>query len=211
MTTTPEPPGGPGSRARSAESFEESYAAGSPPPWDIGRPQGAFSRLAAQGALVGHLLDAGCGTGEHTLLAAAAGCTAVGVDIAATAIARATAKALERGLEARFVVFDVLRLAELGEQFDTVLDCGLFHVFDDPDRTRYVEGLTAVLRPGGRYHMLCFSDRQPGDWGPRRVTEAEIRASLAGGWRIDAVEPGVLEITLDPAGAQAWLVTATRL
>jgi hypothetical protein len=24
----------------------------------------------------------------------------------------------------------------------------------------------STLVIGGRYHMLCFSDRQPGDWGP---------------------------------------------
>jgi hypothetical protein len=58
--------------------------------------------------------------------------------------------------------------------------------------------------------MLCFSDRQPGDWGPRRITEDEIRASFADGWRIDALERSSIEITLDPGGAQAWLVAATR-
>ena len=214
MTATAGPPDGsrgPLARPHGAEAFDESYAGASPAPWDIGRPQAAFARLAAGGGLVGRVLDVGCGTGEHALLAASSGCDAVGVDFAATAIDRARAKAAERGVEARFVVWDALRLAELGELFDTVLDCGLFHVFDDEDRARYVESLAAVTRRGGRYHMLCFSDRQPGDWGPRRVTEGEIRAALADGWRIDAVEPDVIEITLDPAGAQAWHVTATRV
>jgi ubiquinone/menaquinone biosynthesis C-methylase UbiE len=63
------------------------------------------------------------------------------------------------------VVCDALELPSLGENFDTVLDCGLFHVFDDEDRVRCVQSLAAVVRTGGRYRMLCFSDRQPGDWG----------------------------------------------
>ena len=192
-------------------AFDESYAGTAPAPWDIGRPQPAFARLAVEGGLVGRVLDVGCGTGEHALLAASAGCEAVGVDFAATAIDRARVKAAERGVEVRFLVWDALRLAELGEQFDTILDCGLFHVFDDEDRARYVESLAAATRQGGRYHMLCFSDRQPGDWGPRRVTEHEIRASLADRWRVEAVEADVIEITLDPAGAQAWCVIATRV
>ena len=41
--------------------------------------------------------------------------------------------------------------------------------------------------------MLCFSELQPGDWGPRRVTEEEIRASFADrGWRVDSIEPAPL-------------------
>jgi hypothetical protein len=59
--------------------------------------------------------------------------------------------------------------------------------------------------------MLCFSDRQPGDWGPRRVTEAEIRANFADGWQMDWVQPATIDITVDPAGAQAWLAGMTRL
>ncbi len=54
-------------------SWDTAYAEGSAPaPWDIGRPQPAFARLADRGLLAGRVLDAGCGTGEHTLLAAAA-------------------------------------------------------------------------------------------------------------------------------------------
>ena len=52
-----------------AHDWDSSYT-GSSPPWDIGRPQPAFLRLADAGALTGALLDAGCGTGEHTILAA---------------------------------------------------------------------------------------------------------------------------------------------
>ena len=48
---------------------EDLYA--STPPWDIGRPQPAFLALARVGAITGRVLDAGCGTGEHTLMAAA--------------------------------------------------------------------------------------------------------------------------------------------
>jgi SAM-dependent methyltransferase len=195
-------------RPRRAEDFDEMYTG--TPPWDIGRPQPAFLALADAGALQGTVLDAGCGTGEHVLMAAERGLDGTGVDLAAGAIAAAEAKARDRGLEVRFLVWDALDLAGLGQPFDTVLDCGLFHVLEDDDRAAYVESLTSAVRPGGRYFMLCFSDLQPGDWGPRRITEDEIRASFATGWRIDALEPSTIEITLDPAGARGWLLSATR-
>jgi uncharacterized glyoxalase superfamily protein PhnB/SAM-dependent methyltransferase len=194
----------------SAEAFNDSYTNSTPAPWDIGRPQPAFARLAQAGALVGRVLDVGCGTGEHALLAASLGNEALGVDMATRAIELARVKADARGIEATFLVFDALRLPELDTQFDTVLDCGLFHGFDDHERRRFVDGLAAVVRPGGRYHMLCFSDRQPGDWGPRRVTEGEIRASFAEGWTVDSIDPTVLDITIDPARALAWQVVVTR-
>src|SRR2546428_188201 len=88
---------------------------------------------------------------------------ASGVDAAPTAGARAEETAKERGPEARFLVADALDLGSLGEQFDTVVDSGLFHVFEDDDRARYVESLGRVVRSGGRYFMLCFSEHQPGD------------------------------------------------
>jgi hypothetical protein len=58
--------------------------------------------------------------------------------------------------------------------------------------------------------MLCFSDRQPGDWGPRRVTQDEIRVAFSAGWRIESIESTVIDLTGDPAGALAWQVATTR-
>ena len=194
--------------SRQPHDFEALYAG--TPPWDIGRPQTAFLELAQAGVLGGRVLDVGCGTGEHTLMAAGLGLEATGIDIAAVAIARAEGKARDRGLAARFVVWDALHLAALGEQFDTVLDCGLFHVFDDDDRARFVESLGAVMPAGARYHLLCFSDRQPGDWGPRRVSQNEIRTSFSDGWQVDAIEAATIDITIDPNGAQAWRAAVTR-
>ena len=95
-------------------------------------------------------------------------------------------------------------------KFDTALDCGLFHVFDDGERERYVDGLAEVVCPGGQFHMLCFSDLQPGDWGPRRVTQDEIRMALSAGWRIESIESAVIDLTWNSEGALAWQVAATR-
>jgi SAM-dependent methyltransferase len=196
-------------RPRQTEDFDEFYDG--TPPWDIGRPQPAFVALAETGALSGRVLDAGCGTGEHALMAAGLGLGVTGADASPKAIARAAEKAKERGLDVRFVVADARHLGSLDEQFETVIDSGLFHVFEDDDRALYVQSLAAVVRPGGRYFMLCFSEHQPGDWGPRRVTQAEIRTSFATGWRVDSIEPERLHVTFDPAGVAAWLAALTRV
>jgi ubiquinone/menaquinone biosynthesis C-methylase UbiE len=188
--------------------FEAAYT--TRPPWDIGRPQPAFASLAADGRLGARVLDVGCGTGEHVLMAAQAGCDAVGIDISTTAIRLAEAKARERGTRAHFEVGDARQLESPDERFDTVLDCGLFHVFDDEDRPPFVESLGRVLRPGGHYMMLCFSDEEPPGWGPRRVTSAEIRQTFAAGWEVETIEPTELDVTIRAEPVRSWFAAIRR-
>jgi len=190
-------------RPRRGEDFDASYA--TTPAWQIGYPQPAFQSLANSGALKGRILDVGCGTGEHALMAAAMGLDATGIDLAQAAIVAAQEKAKTRGLNARFYVWDALQLPSLGQQFDTVLDCGLFHVLEDPDRGLFAAGLRSVVQTGGQYFMLCFSDQQPGHWGPRRIAQSEIREVFNHGWRVDAIEPSRFEVRIFPEGAVAWL------
>ena len=182
------------------------------PPWDIGQPQAAFVRLADSGLLSGRVLDAGCGTGEHALLAAGHGARAMGMDLSALAIEKARGKAAERGLTARFEVADALHLERLAETFDTVIDSGLFHVFDDAGRAKYVTSLAAVIQPGGRYYMMCFSDSQPGVWGPRRVRRDEILSAFADGWAVESLTPDTF--TVNPiegtSSVAAWLAVLRR-
>jgi SAM-dependent methyltransferase len=197
------------------DRFNAMYDAG-PPPWDIGRPQPAFLQLAESGALSGRVLDVGCGTGEHALMAAAYGLDATGIDAVPRAINLAQRKAQDRGLKARFLVWDALRLPDLGEQFDTVLDSGLFHVFDDEDRARFVASLAAVIPTGGHYYMLCFSDRQPGTFGPRRVSRAEIEDAFGlPEWHIEAIDAATMDTKTMDANmddiVQAWRASITRL
>jgi SAM-dependent methyltransferase len=148
-------------------TFEALYAGQAP--WDIGRPQPAFLDVADR--ITGSLLDAGCGTGDTALYFARRGCQVTGVDFIEEPITRARRQATERGLSATFLVRDALALQDLPEVFDSVIDSGLFHVFSDEDRKRYVEGLATVLMPGGRLFLLCFSDEEPGTQGPRRVSK----------------------------------------
>jgi SAM-dependent methyltransferase len=195
-------------------SWDDAYTGSVPAPWDIDRPQPVFVRLAEEGKLSGHVLDAGCGTGEQVLLAASDGAAdALGIDLSPAAIERARAKAVERGVKARFEVGDALNLGALGSGFDTLIDSGLFHVFSDEDRARYVASLATALKPGGHLYLMCFSDRQPGDFGPRRVREDELRAAFSDGWDVESITAEGFEVKRQFMNemAQAWLAVVRRV
>jgi cyclopropane fatty-acyl-phospholipid synthase-like methyltransferase len=177
------------------------------PPWDIGHPQPEIVRLDQSGQITGSVLDVGCGTGEHVLYLAGRGFEVMGVDSAPTAIKKARAKAKQRGLDVTFVLGDALNLSIPDHRFDTVIDMGLFHVFSDEERPRFRESLERVLRPGGTYFMMCFSEKEPGDLGPRRVTQAEIRSVFTGGWRTNYIQPSTIETI--GGQAEAWLASLT--
>ncbi len=98
-----------------------------------------------------------------------------------------------------------------------MIDSGLFHVFSDEDRRRYVEGLATVLKPEGRLFLLCFSDEEPGTQGPRRVSKEELHDALAAGWAVESIKPSRFELRPDlkdlsfsQGGARAWFVVVKK-
>jgi SAM-dependent methyltransferase len=196
---------------RAGEPWDASYLDG-PAPWDTGRPQPAFARLAKEGAFAGVVLDAGCGTGENALHVASLGLHVLGVDVAPTALSLAREKAAARGIGAEFVAGDALHLDRLGRVFETVLDCGLFHTFDSDERREYVASLASATAQGGHLYVLCFSDAGPGSLGPHPVSEEELRAPFTreSGWQVVSVSPERIETRFDAQGTPAWLATIER-
>jgi cyclopropane fatty-acyl-phospholipid synthase-like methyltransferase len=194
-------------------TFESMYAGQAP--WDIGRPQEPFIDVADR--ITGSVLDAGCGAGDTALFLAQRGCKVTGIDFLEVPIQRAQRKAAERGGKATFLVKDALTLKDWTERFDNVIDSGLFHVFDDQDRRRYVKGLATVLKSGGRLFLMCFSDEEPGTQGPRRVSKEELNNAFDEGWNIESIEPVQIEVrpdlkdfTFSEGGPKAWFVVVRR-
>jgi len=184
-------------------------------PWDIGKPQPAFFDVAAQ--VTGVVLDAGCGTGDNALYFAGRGHKVTGIDFLDEPIRRAKLKAAERKLAVNFLVKDATTLKDWSERFDSAIDCGLFHVFADAARDKYVEGLATVLKPGGRLFLLCFSSEEPGAQGPRRISQKELRASFAAGWTVESITPSHFDVvpnlkdfTFSDGGPKAWIAVLRR-
>jgi len=178
--------------------FHRAYAGGDAP-WDIGEPQPEMVALDDAGVFGPRVLDVGCGTGETALFFASRGHDVTGVDAVPAAIETAQARAVERELDICFRAADVLEvLPELTGRFHAVVDVGFFHALSDEQRADFAEKLVERLAPGGVYAMLCFSDRVPGAWGPRRVSEGEIRATFSGeAWHVREVRTAGLHSAVE--------------
>jgi len=198
----------PSSTRASADATEDKHDVGGAP-WEIDRPQPAFVSLAQSQQIRGPVLDVGCGTGENALYLAGLGFDVNGVDSARAAIEMARDKARVRQVRVNFRTVDALDLACLGTTFETVIDSGLFHLFTDEERRRFLPSLAAVLRPGGTYLMLCFSDQETRE-GPRRISQAEIHSTFYTGWTINYIHSATFETRSHDGGAKAWLASITR-
>jgi len=191
--------------------FAGMYAEGIPP-WQIDRPQPEVIQLIEQGKFESPVLDLGCGTGDNTIELARHGLVVKGLDAVPEALERARKKMEKAGLKQspEFVLADALRLAESGLKARTVLDCALFHTFSDEERKDYIRGLEAILSPGGRLHILSFSELETRQPGPRRLSLSEITGSFGAGWGVeDSVRCRYWD-RVRPDGAHAWRVTFVR-
>jgi len=183
------------------------------PPWDIGRAQPAFIDLIRNRELnAGRVLDVGCGTGENAIFLAQNGHSVTGVDVVQDAIRTAKAKAASRKVTVEFRNGNALTLEFEEGEFDNVTDSGLFHTFQDPDRSVFAREIARVLREGGKYFMLCFSEKEPTDWGgPRRVTRREIEETFSPRFKINYIRDSSFATRIHDKGGMAYLTSATRL
>ena len=185
------------------------------PSWDTGRPQPELVNLAAAGGITGNVLDIGCGSGENVLYLRQMGLAATGMDLSSEAIRSARVKAQARRLDTRFLVGDALNLASLGSRFDTIIACGLFHLFSEQEQRRLAASVSGALREGGTFVMLALSrENGPGPWPPGESVE-EIKRAFTDSWRMDFIRPARFESRYEElqarGGAKAWLASFTNL
>ena len=62
------------------------------------------------------------------------------------------------------------------QHFDIVIDSGLLHCLCDEDARLYVQQISRLLKPGGKFYIGCFSTKNPDPWdNPRRLNPEYVR------------------------------------
>ena len=133
------------------------------------------------------VLDVGCGQGFFTAQFAAAGMTALGVDISAEGVAQAQA---QHGISgAKFEVGDALRLG-YAETFDCVYSrsCSLYNRADFADDRGLTQALLGYVRPGGvlifDYYSKLVARKSGGGWRYHSLAEVQRHFSPWPGTRV---------------------------
>lgn len=168
------------------------------PPWDSDEPSRHLVDLIDRGILKPcRALDICCGKGTEAVYLAENGFMVSGIDISTEAIKLAREKAKSVNVDVDFRVGDVLQMPFKDDIFEFVNDKGCFHVFDPEDRKRFAIEVSRVIREGGRYLMRCFCDKQPGDYGPYRISREIITNTFSHLFEIDEVK----EVDLGESGS----------
>ncbi|MHC4759295.1 MAG: class I SAM-dependent methyltransferase [Planctomycetota bacterium] len=124
-------------------------------------------------------IDLGCGAGNYAIYLASRGFEVTGIDFSSTAIKIAKENAKNKGIKCNLIVGDVLKdLSELEERFDFAYDWGLLHHLLPEHREQYVENVSRLLNPNGKYLSLCFSEKDKGFDGGGKYRKTFIGSTL---------------------------------
>lgn len=147
--------------------------------WHLSGPSPELLEVERDGWLgpPDNVIDIGCGLGSEITYLGGRGWKAVGVDLSAAALRRASS---DIG-PCSFVRADALWLPFPDRSFGLAIDRGCFHYLAPDQWSRYAAEAARVLRPGGRLLLRACLNSQ----GRRNaVTEPGIRSAFAD-WMVD--------------------------
>ena len=176
------------------EAWDRRYA-----PVDLvwGREPNRFLEVEIRDHEVGgRALDLACGEGRNAIWLAGQGWQVTGVDFSTVAIERARRLAAEAGVEAEWIVVDVVTWRAQKGTFELVVV--LYFQVSPADRIRTLRSAVASLSPGGELLMIGHARRNLSDGvgGPMDPTLL---------W-----EPAELAAEVEQAGASVLLAEHRR-
>jgi len=166
------------------------------PGWDQDTVPPEVVTLSEKGGSHGRALDLGCGTGTYSIHLAQQGYAVVGVDFSSKAIALASEKARQAGVNVDFRLGDVTRLDFLRDPFDIILDVGCFHGLSKVERARYAENLARLTHPGSLFLLWAVKDQSSLGIG---ISPEETGRSFSPHFALERTEQGNLH-----GRASAW-------
>jgi len=144
----------------------------------------------------GNFLDLGTGPGTQALQLSKYDFDVTGTDISQSAIENA--KKLSN--EINFLVDDILNSKLSDKKFDFILDRGIFHIFDIPQRPQYVKQIKRILNDDGILFLKCMSvDEQnlPDDDMPHKLSKQEITNVFDDDFDIQSISDTVFSGSLE--------------
>jgi len=158
-------------------------------PWHSGQPDKRLVQLVNRKRIPkGKVLDMCSGDGTNSIYLASKGFEVYGVDISATAVRIARERCHKRNVSCVYRVGDVLQ-PPFRELFSFIFDRGCFHHLSNEDKLKYVDTVKKLLRPGGKFFLLCFSDKNPPF--EKNLTREDIQGYFGRDFRIHFIKDSV--------------------
>lgn len=130
------------------------------------------------------VLEVGCGTGASSIWLATCGYRVTAIDIVQEALDRAAAAVAAQGLpeerKPRFLQHDIFDLDSVGQRFDMIYDCQVYHALVDKRsdaEPKLARLLYNQLNPGGILFMLTGNANEP-EIGPTVLTAEQLLIPL---------------------------------
>jgi cyclopropane fatty-acyl-phospholipid synthase-like methyltransferase len=149
-------------------------------PWHSDDPNESLVDLLKNKEIqVGIALDICSGAGTNSVYLAKKGFDVTGIDISQTATKIATQLAEENGVSKRckFLSGDVIKIPLPKNRFDFIFDRGCYHHIPKNDKPTFVKIISDSLKKGGKYFLICFSDKNP-PW-EKNVSKEEIQENFS--------------------------------
>jgi len=147
-------------------------------PWNMEKPPAVLSDLVQSGWVAPcEAVDLGCGAGNYAVWLASMGFRMTGLDLSTSAVELARGLAMHENVACRFEVQDMTAIVkDFDDAFEFAYDWEVLHHVFPEDRERYVMNVHRMLRSGGKYLSLCFSEQEL----PRFGGEGKYRKTLLG-------------------------------
>ncbi|NIP61531.1 MAG: methyltransferase domain-containing protein [Nitrosopumilaceae archaeon] len=157
----------------------------------------------------GRFLDLGTGIGTQAIALSNMGFDVTGADISEVAIE----KAKKRSDKINFVVDDILNTKLPDDSFDFIFDRGIFHLFDESDRTEFVNQIKRILNDDGIYFLKCMSIEEEefsGDNAPHRLSKQQIIDIFGNDFDIEKIKPSIFEASNLDYNPRAWFAVMQK-
>ena len=157
----------------------------------------------------GKFLDLGTGPGTQAAQLSKIGFNVTGSDLSQSAVDRA--KKLFQS--PAYIVDDILNSKFLDNEFDFILDRGVFHVFDPEQQPIYLSNIKRILKENGILFLKCMSIEEknlPGDKTPFKYSKDQIKEFFENDFEIESIKDTVYYGTINPPPKSLFVVMRNK-
>ena len=157
----------------------------------------------------GKFLDLGTGPGTQAAQLSKIGFNVTGSDLSQSAVDRAK-KLYQNSF---FIVDDILNSKFLDNEFDFILDRGVFHVFDPEQQPVYLSNIKRILKENGILFLKCMSIDEknlPGNKTPFKYSKDQIKEFFENDFEIESIKDTVYYGTINPLPKSLFVVMRNK-